>query len=282
MQKLCDLHTHSVFSDGTCTPGEIIDTAVRIGLSAVALCDHNTVDGIPDFLSAAKGKDIRAIAGAEFSVAYEDTELHLLGLFIPEEAFAHVTTLMEDVNRRKEESNRALIASLNRAGYEIDFEAIRNMTPNGKFNRSHIAQAMTDKGYTESISQAMNTVLAPGAGHYIEPRRISVWEMIDFIKSVGAVPVLAHPFLNLSEAALAQFLPEAKKHGLVGMECAYSLYDKETTAKSLLLAEKNGLLPSGGSDFHGTKKADIRLGCGKGNLAIPYAWAERLENQPAE
>ena len=109
--KICDLHTHSIYSDGTYTPAEIIKSAVNMGLSAVALCDHNTVDGLSEFLAVAEEKNIEAVAGAEFSVDYCGTELHLLGLCIPEKQFAVVAKLMEEVNERKKQSNINLIAN---------------------------------------------------------------------------------------------------------------------------------------------------------------------------
>lgn len=274
--KVCDLHTHSVYSDGTYTPEEIIDAAINAGLSAVALCDHNTVDGLPAFLAAAEHKNIQAIAGAEFSVDYKGTELHLLGLFIPQGQFAKVSALMNDVIERKKQSNLSLIASLNRAGYAIDYQTIQNSTPNGKFNRAHIAAELTRKGYIESIKHAFRTLLSPEAGHYTEPERLSFLEMVGFIKSIGAIPVLAHPFLNLQESALEDLLPLAKEKGLVGMECCYSLYDEQTTELAFRLAEKYGLKRSGGSDFHGGNKPDIKLGTGKGNLKVPYRWVEEL------
>ena len=150
MNKICDLHTHSIYSDGTCTPAEIIDEAIKIGLSAVALTDHNTVDGLSDFIEAACDKDIEIVPGVEFSVDYEGTELHILGLFIDPVYFEKVSALMTDVNRRKEESNIALVDSLSRAGYPLDHEAIKSKTPNGMINRSHIADAMVEKGYVSS------------------------------------------------------------------------------------------------------------------------------------
>ncbi len=275
--KTCDLHTHSIYSDGTYTPKEIIDSAVNIGLSAVALCDHNTVDGLHDFLSAANNKNIQAIAGAEFSVDYNGTELHLLGLYIPENNFDKVTDLMNDVNRRKMQSNLDLIESLNRVGYKIDYDTIKNSTPNGKFNRAHIAAELTKKGYTNSIKEAFDTLLSPSSGHYKEPKRLRFFEMIDFIKSIDAVPVLAHPFLNLTKSELKNLLPPAKKQGLVGMECYYSLYSTTTTKEAVELAEEFELKCSGGSDFHGDNKPDIKLGIGKGNLKTPYDWAIALK-----
>lgn len=275
--KVCDLHTHSIYSDGTYSPSEIIDAAINTRLSAVALCDHNTIDGLPEFLAAAKNKSIQAIAGAEFSVDYNGTELHLLGLFIPENQFVCVSDLMNDVIERKKQSNLDLITSLNHAGYAVDYGYIKSSTPNGKFNRAHIAAELTRKGYTESIKHAFDTLLCPEAGHYVEPKRLLFWEMIDFIKSIGAVPVLAHPFLNLKEKEIETLLPLAKEKGLAGMECCYSLYDEQTTAMAFHLAEKYKLACSGGSDFHGENKPDIQLGIGKGNLRIPYDWINALK-----
>ena len=276
MKKLCDLHTHSIYSDGTYTPTELILEAEKIGLSAIALCDHNTVDGLLEFLSAASSKEVTAVSGCEFSVDYNGKELHLLGLFIPPERFDEVSSLMADVNKRKEESNIALIESLRRAGFDLSFDEIKASTPNGKFNRAHVAAVMTKKGYTASIKEAFATHLSKDGGHYREPERLTVFETIDFIIKIGALPVLAHPFLNLDYGELCTFLPLAVERGLVGMECYYSKFDEETTALSLKLCKEYGLTVSGGSDFHGENKPDISLGSGRGNLAIPISCYENL------
>ena len=280
MQPTCDLHTHSVFSDGTDTPAQIIDAAVALGLTAVALCDHNTADGLPDFLLAAAGKPIQAICGAEFSVDYNGTELHLLGLYLPPTSFAPIRAHMAEAARHKEQSNLALIDALARAGYPLDYAAIKASTPKGRVNRAHIAAALTNAGFTASTVEAFATLLKPTAGYYVPPRRISFWEMLDMIRLLGGVPVLAHPLLNLDPQTLADLLPEAHRHGLVGMECRYSTYTPAQTAICLELAQANGLLPSGGSDYHGRKKPDIRLGSGRGDLAVPAAWAEALTSAP--
>ena len=274
----CDLHIHSVFSDGSYTPTELIDASFELGLSAVALTDHNTVDGLSEFLSAAEGKNIEAIPGTEFSADYNGTELHILGLYIPKAYYPQVTALLADALVRKEKSNIELIESLRRAGYPLDYAAIKAKTPKGKINRAHIAAEMTRLGYTASVNEALHTILSPEAGHYTVPQRLSVWETLDFIRSMGAVPVLAHPYLNLTRDQLLAFLPEATKRGLIGMECHYALYDEKTTADALLIAEQFGLLPSGGSDFHGEIKPNIHLGTGKGNLRIPYEWVLALKN----
>lgn len=275
--ELCDLHTHSKISDGTDLPEEIIELALQAGLTAVALCDHNDVGGLPAFWAAAEGKPIRAISGAEFSVDWKGRELHLLGLFIPENAFDRVTQLMEVAQERKRQSNVLLIESLQRAGYDIDFETVLKTTLGKGFNRAHVAQVLMSKGYVASIDEAIKTVLSDKSGHYRPPERFTFWEILEFIQEIGAVPVLAHPLLNLTETQLRELLPEAKKRGLAGMECLYSEYDEETTALAFRLAKEFDLLPSGGSDHHGERKPHIRVGVGRGNLQIPYAYALALE-----
>ena len=132
-------------------------------------------------------------------------------------------------------------------------------------------------GYVSSIEEAFNTHLSLKAGFYKPPKRLTVWEALDFIKTIGAVSVLAHPYLNLSSERLTELLPVAKAHGLVGMECFYPLYDAQTTDDALAVAKQFGIKPSGGSDFHGSTKPDIDLGVGKGNLRIPYEWALELK-----
>lgn len=275
---LCDLHTHSYFSDGTCSPTEIVDKAILSGLSAVALTDHNTVEGLPEFLTAAKKRGIDAVAGAEFSVDYEGRELHILGLFIEPDRFSAVSDLMQDVIQHKEQSNIALIASLARSGIPLDYDEIKRQASGGRVNRAHIASVLTQKGYASSVAEAFTTLLSPTAGHYREPERPTAWKILDFIRSIDAIPVLAHPFLNLTEEELSCFLPLAKEHGLMGMECYYPRFDEKATARAMQMADAFGLLYSGGSDFHGERKPDISLGVGKGNLNIPYEWYLNLKN----
>ena len=278
MNAICDLHTHSIFSDGSYTPAELLDAAVSAGISAIALTDHNTTDGLPDMLAAARDREIEVVLGTEFSVDYQGTELHVLGLFIDPSHFARVSALMQEVNRRKEESNVQLIASLAGVGVLLDYEAIKASTPKGMINRAHIAAAMIQKGYVQSRKEAFAGYLSTEAGHYREPERLTVWQILDFIREIGAVPVLAHPLLNLTAGRLTEFLPLAKAAGLVGMECYYSTYDEEKIALSLRLASEHGLICSGGSDFHGEAKPDISLGIGRGTLRVPYACYQALKN----
>lgn len=277
MAVFCDLHTHSTFSDGTDTPTALVALAQDKGLGAIALTDHNTVAGLPEFLEAAKGKRVRAIAGTEFSTDYHGTELHILGLFLKPEDFPAITRRLEEYHQKKEQSNRCLVDKLNEAGYAIDYDRIKNSTPKGQVNRALIAAELTRLGCTESIQAAFKQLLSPKCGYYVPPTRPCPFETVRFIKSLGAVAVLAHPFLNLNEADLREFLKEAVPCGLDAMETLYSTYDEETTAAAKRVADDFGLLHSGGSDYHGGNKPHIQMGIGQGNLSIPLELMTAME-----
>lgn len=275
MKNFCDLHTHSLFSDGTDSPTEILEIAVELGLSAVALTDHNTVAGLPEFLGSAGGKDILAVPGVEISTGYLGKEVHILGLFLREEKFDELTEFLSVINRRKEESNKLLVRNLNRAGYSLDYEELVR-THCGNINRAVIAAALREKGYISEIKEAFRGLLSAKNGYYQPPERIPSMDAIAFLKSIGAVPVLAHPFLNLNEEELAGFIPQAKSCGLAAMETMYSTYSPEIEIAARKIAETYGLLESGGSDYHGRNKPDIRLGTGRNGLEVPGEFAENL------
>lgn len=266
---MIDLHTHSTYSDGTLTPVELVALSEKIGLSAVALCDHNTVAGLPDFLEAAKSTTVTAIPGVEFSTDYEGRELHILALFVQPEDYGPITALLKQMLLAKEQSNIDLIRGLKTAGMDLDYGAIKAATPNGQVNRAVIAAEMVKKGYCDTVKAAFSRWLSPKRGYYTAPKRLDAFEVIRFIRSLGAVSVLAHPFLNLDDTELRHFLPEAKRCGLDGMEVYYPLFDETETRLAARIAEDYDLLKSGGSDFHGDNKPDIHLGTGKGHLCIP-------------
>lgn len=275
---MIDLHVHSTYSDGTLSPEELVSLAENLDLTAVALCDHNTVAGLPAFLAAADGKNLEAIPGMELSTDYHGTELHILGLFVAPEYYAAV---MEKVNWmlvQKEQSNRNLVEALKPAGIVLDYEAIRAGTPNGQVNRAVIAAEMVRLGYCDTVKDCFKLWLSQKRGYYIPPMRLDVFEAIGFIKSIGAVAVLAHPFLNLEEDSLRQFLKEAVPYGLDAMEVYYPKFTPEQTESACQIAREFGLAFSGGSDFHGENKPDTRMGTGRGELCVPDNLVEALEN----
>ena len=280
-----DLHLHSTHSDGTLTPAEIIAKAKSLGLSAVALTDHNTVSGLWDFLNEAEKQGVTAVAGTELSTVYKGQEIHLLGLFIPTEAFAAVTALTEDYLTRKEQSNRDLVARLAADGYRVDYDAIRASTPDGNVNRALIAKALLAGGYVPSVKAAFYTLLGEGMGYYTPPTRPDFFDTIRFLRSIRAVPVWAHPLQYMEEATVREALPEAVEAGLVGMEVMHSSYGEATVSSAKALADEFGLLYSGGSDFHGAVKPDVHMGIGsrEGTRAnIPDEYDEKLRAKAAD
>ncbi len=273
---LCDLHTHSTFSDGSCSPKELLETAKAAGLVAVALTDHNTVDGLKTFLTDGKNYGIEAVAGVEISCDYNGKELHVLALFI-ENRLSEMQKFLEISKSRKEESNKLLAENLVNKGYKIDYEQIKLQTV-GSINRVHFANELIKKGYIKTVKEGFDTVLSENAGFYLQPKRLTVFEVIDFIKTINAISVLAHPLLNLTKEELIEFLPEAKQMGLKAIETRYSKYSIAEQEFCTRLAKDFGLLESGGSDFHGANKPDIKIGVGQGGLQVPYKFLEAIKN----
>lgn len=272
---MIDLHTHSYYSDGTCSPAQLVAQAQDMGLHAIALCDHNTVEGLPAFMAAGENSTVETVPGIELSTEYNGTELHVLALFIQPAHYGPITALLEEFRLCKEQSNIQLTEALRRAGLDIDYSRIR-AEAEGYVNRAVIGAELTRKGYTASVQEAFRKYLDPVRGFYIPPKRLDTLDAIGFVKELGAVAVLAHPFLNLEETRLRQFLFKAVACGLDGMEILYSRYDSRTTELSRKIAEEFGILPSGGSDFHGRNKPDIRLGTGRGNLEVPDEFLQKL------
>lgn len=275
--KICDLHSHSNYSDGTMSPKELIQLAEARGLSALALTDHNTAKGLPDFLKAAENSTVEAVAGCEFSTDFDGKELHILGLFMPPSSFAEIEDFVELMHIAKHHSNVKLLERLNNAGYRLTYQEITAITKADEFNRSHVADVMVAKGYIRDKQLAFNTILKEGNGFYESPKRVSAGMAIRFIKANGGVAVHAHPLHSVSYDFMLHFLPEAKAAGLDGIETLYTEYTPEQTAQAFALAERFGLKPSGGSDFHGAAKPGIDLGTGRGNLQVPYEYYLKLK-----
>ena len=264
----CDLHTHSVFSDGTYTPGQLIAQAKQLGL-ILALTDHNTVAGLPEFMAAAREFGVTAVPGVEISTEHNGTELHLLGLFVAPEHYAAIDWMVKEQHILKEISNMELVERLNRAGYLIDYATIKKRVPNGNANRAHIAAELLACGYVTSVREAFDTILSDKGDFYVPPARLQLTDVIRDFRRIGVLPVLAHPLQELTEQELRALLPAAIEAGLMGMETMHSSYSPPMIALAEKIATEYRLLPSGGSDFHGSVKPEIALGVGAGQLCIP-------------
>ena len=275
--EFCDLHVHSVYSDGTFTPTEIVKKAKEVGLKAVALTDHNTASGLKEFKKAGVELGVETICGLEFSADYVDREVHIVALFVKEEHHDKIEEFLDTLTKRKIESNLKLVAGLKSIGMEIDFDALVKNAPSGKINRANIGAELVRLNYVKSVKEAFDTVLSKSFGLYVEPKRPTAEETIKFINSIGAVPILAHPLLNFDFSEIKNALLVMKEAGLKGVETNYSTYTNEERDFITSLANKLNLLKSGGSDFHGENKPDILLGKGKGNLKVPYEFLEEIK-----
>lgn len=272
----CDLHTHSNFSDGTMSPSEIVSLASDIGLYAAALCDHNTVSGVHEFLKSAQSKSINAVAGCEFSADNCGNEVHILGLFIDENRLSDISQYTANYIAEKENSNRQLVKVLNGCGFKIDYDDIK-AKEKGSINRAHIAYELKEKGYCASVREAFEKIFTLPQAKAVKRTRPNSLDVISFINDIGAVSVLAHPFLSFKSCEeLYSFLEKAKKAGLDGMETRYSLYSKEQEKQADKIANRFSLLKSGGSDFHADVKPNIKLGTGTGKLEVPNEYYNLL------
>lgn len=256
-----DLHTHSIYSDGSQTPRWLLETAKAQGLT-LALTDHNSVSGLPEFMAAAKALGVEAVPGIEFSSDYQGVDTHVVALFVREAHYDAIRDFVSEGDRLKTQSNRELVERLCSAGYALDYGAIVAQTPDGRVNRANIAGELVKKGYVATTKEAFAQLLDEKHGFYVPPKRRGTLETIAFIRSLGAVAVLAHPLLTFKQdlQMLRRLLAAAVEKGLQAMETRYSTYDADRCAQADALAEEFALLHSGGSDFHGSAKPDIALG----------------------
>lgn len=276
MEKRCDLHSHSTFSDGTLTPTELVKLAKQEGLSALALTDHNTSKGLPEFMQAGRDNDLITVPGCEFSTEWRGIEIHIVGLFFKEEFNQEIEDFLELAHIAKRNSNLTLVENLNKAGYEINVDEVSALTNGNDFNRTHVARVLMAKGYVKSVNEAFDTLLKKEHGFYVPAKRITSVAAVRFIKTYGATAIMAHPFLNLTIDQMREFLPEVKEAGLDAIETHYTEFDEQMTKDAIMLAEEFNIKQSGGSDFHGETKPGIYLGRGRGNLVVPFSFYEDM------
>lgn len=277
--RICDLHTHSNFSDGTLTPTELVLEAAQNGIDAIALTDHNTVGGLPELFEAGEKYGVETVGGVELTCEYSGREVHMLGLFLSADCTDAVRDFCSALARSKYESNVRLVDSLRQAGYEIDtIEDIYARSGHGNVNRAHIAESLIAHGYVSSVPEAFADLLSPERGYYLPPVRPDAIETVRLVRSLGGLAVIAHPYLSLSHEQLECFLPKAKEAGLDGMETYYPKYSPETHALARETAQRYALLESGGSDYHGTRKAEISLSREDG-FYVPYELCRALRER---
>ena len=284
MKKNCniDLHTHSYCSDGTFSPEGLILLAKKQGLSAVALTDHDTVDGLGQFIAAGEAHGIEAIPGIELAAQwtrFHQPELHIVGLGINPKSTVWAEQ-MALVVRNRELRNEKMVAKLATIGLPITLEELAQSAGGDIITRAHFAAVLLKKGYIRTRDEAFSKYLTQGHPAYVPKVLPSPAECIRMIHAAGGISILAHPTLyGLAQDQLDLLCEELVPLGLNGIECFYSTFTPSQRKNMMKLAKKHHLLPSGGSDFHGENKPNIQLGQGKGNLALPYALWSAMQPQ---
>lgn len=279
--RMIDMHVHSSASDGTFSPSGLLTEAKKAGLSAMALTDHDTMDGISEAADAARKLDIELVAGVELSTEYQSCEVHVLGYYVSPD-YPQLKAMLEEFREFRATRNVRMVERLQEEGFSITMEQLTGKFPDSVLTRAHMARFLCETGQIADTRTAFAQYLGENCCCYIDRPKISPVEAVTLIRNAGGLAVLAHPVLyQLSEESLRQMIAEMKDAGMCGLEAVYSENTADDEIRMRRLAEEYGLLITGGSDFHGKNKPDIRLGTGKGNLQIPYAFLQALKEQRA-
>lgn len=268
--EMIDLHTHSDCSDGTLSPEELVAYAIKKGLRAIALTDHDTTAGLFRARTAAQGTNLEIVSGIEFSTEYQGKDIHIVGLDIKDtlpEFTEQLCRFRESRNLR----NDKMIAKMQAYGFDISHEKMQMAFGDAVWTRAHFARYLLDAGIVSDMKEAFENYIGEGKPCFVPREHVTPMQAVRLIAECGGIAVLAHPMLyRLSEKQMHELLGSLKKAGLVGIEAIYSTHSQQEESLVRLLAKRYGLQISGGSDFHGNNKPTIDLGCGRGNLKIPY------------
>jgi len=272
-----DLHTHSIYSDGTLSPAGLVERAKEKGLRALAIADHDTIGGLLEGEEAARKADIEFVPACEVSVYEGDLQVHMLGYYIDPRSKILADKLAELITLR-EERNYNMRQALARLGIEISHEQLSEAAGHDIITRLHFAKVLRDIGQVESIQDAFDRYVSPGGLAYVPHKALTAKEGVELIKSAGGVPVLAHPYLyKLNNSQIEKTIKTLTAYGLMGLEAIYSSHTTGQTMQAMSWAKKYRLVVTGGSDFHGSNRPSTEIGIGKGSLFVPYSILEGLK-----
>lgn len=277
-----DLHIHSTASDGSLSPAEILALAQDLNLGAIAITDHDTIDGSKEAIALGIPPSIQFLTGVEISASPPPSfpcsgSFHLLGYSINlnDPALNNILSLLQESRKNR---NPKILTLLSNMGIRLTLEEIRSGVGECQLGRPHIAQIMVKRGYVQSIDEAFERYLGRGKPAYVDKYRIDCNRAIEIITKAGGIPVLAHPVLLQIEHVeiLEDLVIILKKMGLKGIEVYYPEHTQDLVSYYIEIAHRHNLLITGGTDFHGAIKPEIKMGSGKGDLSIPYALYEEL------
>lgn len=266
-----DLHTHSVRSDGALTPAELVRRAAERGVRIQALSDHDTLAGIAEAQAEGDRLGVRIIPATELNTESEWGDVHVLGYFVDpaDAAFEDRMRWLRDNRGRRVE---LMVENLNRLGYTISLERVREIAQGGSLGRPHVAQALFEAGHVPTYDSAFDTLINKESPAYVARVGLAPLEAVALVRAHGGVPSLAHPG---TAERLEELLPQLVGAGLAGMECYYGSHTPEFTAYCLRLCARFGLIPTGGSDFHGRGEHGADLG----GVFVPPETIGALESQ---
>ena len=271
MPNYIDLHTHSTASDGIYSPTELLHRAKAIGLRILALTDHDTTDGVVEAAEAARKLDIDFIPGIEINTDVNGGEVHVLGYFPQYErpAFQAVLTVLRDARERR---GQRMVEMLNEQGINVAWERVREIAQ-GAVGRPHVAKALLEAGYVQTIGEAFDKYIGKGCYAYVPRYRLTPEDAVRLIASANGLPVIAHPVELPGLDELRNWLPGLRDAGMVGLETYYGPYTAEEEQALRALADEYNLIPTGGTDFHGPGIHPTPLG----GRPVPYEAVERLK-----
>lgn len=274
-RAVVDLHTHSNASDGVLVPAELVRQAAALGLQVIALTDHDTTAGVAEALRAGAELGVEVIPAVEFGTTVEAGELHLLGYGI-DVADVTLQQVLEELREGRRRRVERIVARLNEAGVPIALDEVRALAGEGAIGRAHVARVLVQRGLASSIDEAFARFLSRGRPGYVSRPGLTAEEAIDAVHAAGGVAVLAHPY---SVVDLERTLPRLVADGLDGLETFYANFDELQRAALAVLAARFGLLPTGGSDFHGIDNQEGRV---LGSAPVPLATVDELRRLLAE
>ena len=277
-----DLHIHSTASDGSLTPSEILQQAQKLNLGAIAITDHDSLEGSKAALRAGIPSSIKFLSGVEISAAYppflsRSGSLHLLGYAIRLEDRG-LNQSLSKLRQARKNRNPEILNRLEKLGCPLTLAEVRKVVGEGQLGRPHIARAMVSKRYVASVDEAFDSFLGTDKPAYVDKYRIDCIEAVNAITAAGGIPVLAHPgLLGIdNENTLKQFIGNLKEIGIRGIEVYYPEHTERQMQTYAAFARHFDLLVTGGTDFHGKMMPEIKLGTGKGSLFVPYELYEKL------
>lgn len=272
-----DLHTHSTFSDGTFTPLQLVKYAEEKGLKAFALTDHDTTEGVKEAKSIET--NVEVISGVEISTRYDKKEIHIVGLYVNEND-ADLNKQLKYYREKRVTRNFEILEKLNSLGVNITIDDVKESCTGDVISRAHIAKALVSKGFVGSYTEAFDRYLGDNKCAYVPRETLNYEESMELITKAGGVPVLAHPLLyKMSDTNLENMMVKLRQKGLKAVEVYYSTHSNSDTQHIMAMANRVGLIYSGGSDFHGATKPKIDMGTGMGKLAVPYKILEKIRGE---